>query len=77
VKFLEIIEQMMDKKSVSIVFNRKEDGYDVTVPLDLTVASVNDKGQRTKSDKAITAFSTCFYNFTGLVQDNIKKQNAK
>lgn len=77
VKFLEIIEQMIEKKLVSIVFNRKEGGYDVTVPIDLTVASVNAKGQRTKSDNAMAAFSTCFYNFTGLVSDNIKKQNAK
>ena len=64
VKVLEIIEQMIDKKSVSIVFNRKEGGLDITVPLDLTVASVNDKGQRTRSDKPMTAFSTCFYTFT-------------
>jgi hypothetical protein len=77
VKFLEIIEQIIDKKSVSIVFNRKEGGYDITVPLDLTVASVNDKGQRTNSDEAIAAFSSCFYTFTRLVSANIKKQNVK
>jgi hypothetical protein len=77
VKVLEIIEQMMDKKSVSIVFNRKEGGLDITVPLDLTVASVNDRGQRTRSDKPMTAFSSCFNTFTGLVTDNIKKQQPK
>jgi hypothetical protein len=76
-KVMGIIEQMIDKKSVSIVFNRKEGGYDITVPLDRTVVSVNDKGQRTKSDKAIAAFSKCFNTFTGLVTDNIKKQQSK
>ena len=74
---MDIIEQMIIKKTVSIVFNREKGGYDVAVPLDLTVASVNDKGQRTKSDKAIAAFSTCFLTFTGLVSDNINKQLSK
>lgn len=78
VKVLDIVEQMLKKKSVSIVFNRKEGGYDITVPIDLIIASVNDEGQRTKSDEGggtlgfhqITPKSFDLYQYDGHPSSN-------
>jgi len=57
--FSEIYGQMIEKKTVSVVFNLAKNSMDIVVPLDLTVESVNEKGQRAHSSKALEDFSRC------------------
>jgi hypothetical protein len=57
--FGEIFTQILEKKTVSIVFNRKKNGQDIVVPIDLTVESTNEKGGKTRSDKMVNEFRQC------------------
>lgn len=73
----EMLAEMVNTKTISIVFNRRENGYDVTVPIDLTVTSVNDKGTRSYSDKNMHEFSVCYSDLLNSVADNIDKNKPK
>ena len=70
---VDIVGQMIDKKVISIAFNRRKDGYDVTVPIDLTVSSVSEKGIREHSNKNINEFSTCYSELLNSVSANLAK----
>ena len=76
-RLADILGQMANTKTISIVFNRREGGYDVIVPIDLTVASVNDKGVRSHSDKNIYEFSTCSSDLLNSVADNLAANKPK
>jgi hypothetical protein len=76
-RLADILGQMSNTKTISIVFNRREGGYDVVVPIDLTVTSVNDKGVRTHSDKNMYEFSTCYSDLLNSVADNIDENKPK
>ena len=57
--FVEIYTQILEKKTVSVVFNRKKNGQDIVIPIDLTVESTNEKGGKTRSDKMVNEFRQC------------------
>jgi hypothetical protein len=57
--FSKIYGQMLEKQTVSVVFNLAKNSMDIVVPLDLTVESVNEKGQRVHSSKALDEYSKC------------------
>ena len=69
--FVEIYKQILEKKTVSIVFNRKKNAQDIVVPIDLTVVSTNNKGIRTKSDKMVNDFGQCV---SGLLREVAKNK---
>lgn len=76
-RLAEMLAEMANTKTISIVFNRREGGYDVVVPIDLTVTSVNGKGVRTHSDKNMYEFSTCYSDLLNSVADNIDENKPK
>lgn len=58
-KFSEVYGQMLQADKVSVVFNLAKNSMDIEVPLDLTVVSVNEKGKRVHSKKAVDEFHAC------------------
>lgn len=58
-KFSAIYGQMLQTDKVSVVFNLAKNAMDIEVPLDLTVASINEKGKRIHSKKAVDQFHAC------------------
>jgi hypothetical protein len=57
--FTKVYGQMLERQTVAIVFNLAKNSMDIVVPLDLTVESVNEKGQRVHSSKALEEYSKC------------------
>jgi hypothetical protein len=71
--FVEIYTQILEKRAVSIVFNRKKNGQDIVVPIDLTVVSTNEKGGKTRSDKMVNDFGECV---SGLLREVSKTKQT-
>ena len=57
--FLNILDAMTKTNKVSIMFNRRNEGLDIEVPLDLTVAETKGDGKRVFSTIAIDTFRKC------------------
>ena len=72
--FSKIYGQMLEKQTVSIVFNLAKNSMDIVVPLDLTVESINEKGQRVHSSKALVEFSKCTSPLYNEVLANAQKK---
>jgi hypothetical protein len=58
-RFFQIMDSMATTQRVDILFNRKAGSMDVAVPLDLTVASTNNTGQKTRSQETVSSFLQC------------------
>lgn len=71
VAVLGVLREMMDKGVVTIGYNRKQDGLDVLVPLDLRVADANYNSDgsvtRKRSPEALFAFNSCVADVLGRV----------
>ena len=61
---MSLFEEMMDSRKITIGFNRKKNGMDVAVPLDLDVIDVEDAGGdkvvRKRSKETVENFTNCF-----------------
>ena len=56
---VEIIKSALENKTISIMFNRNQGGYDLEVPIDLTVDSLKENGEKNFSLKPINEFKKC------------------
>ena len=70
--FTEIFHQILNTGTISVAFNLKKGGMDIVVPLDFTVAAVNEKGKRTKSPVMMQEFSKCTSTLLNEVSKNLK-----
>lgn len=73
-----LVMEMLEANKVTIGFNRKKDGLDVLVPIDLTVfdAEVSDAGKvvRKRSNEATTQFLGCFKKILEQAIQDVPKQ---
>jgi hypothetical protein len=56
---VEIIKNALENKTISIMFNRNKGGYDLEVPIDLTVKSLKENGEKIVSLQPVSEFKKC------------------
>jgi hypothetical protein len=57
--FWSVVESMLTRQRVAIMFSRTKGGLDVRVDLDLTVAKTSQLGERTNSGEMLKAYLAC------------------
>lgn len=75
---MRVYGDVVNGESVTIGFNRKKDGLDVLVPLDLTVAettlSADGSINRRRSDEMLLQFLSCVTEVTEQVQKQMERK---
>jgi hypothetical protein len=55
----DLIVGLSNSLKLNVVFNRRKNGPDLSIPLDLTVISTSNEGKRTISPREVLAFDRC------------------
>lgn len=75
---MDLLMEMMDTKKVTVVFNRKKNGMDVLVPVDLDVINAEypggDSVVRKRSKETLANFSDCFLTLTNQVERSLDEK---
>lgn len=59
---------------VNIVFNRRKDGTDISIPIDLTVVNTKDDGKRTRNLSQMMAYDKCVLKVLNEAQKILEKK---
>jgi hypothetical protein len=70
----DLIVGLSSSRKLNVVFNRRKNGPDLSIPLDLTVISTSKEGKRTTSPREVLAFDKCVL---GLLKDVERSLNQK
>jgi len=73
---IEITKSIMDNK-IRLLFNRKEGGGDIRVPIDLTVLDTGDDGARKHGMETLEQFRQCASEFLSQVQAKMERSSRK
>lgn len=75
---MELLMEMIDTKKVTVAFNRKKNGMDVLVPVDLDVIDAEypggDSVVRKRSKETLANFSDCFLTLTNQAERSLDKK---
>jgi hypothetical protein len=71
-KFSKIMDEIMDTQSATILFNRRDGGMDIRVPIDFTVASTDEDLKKTRNNSTMKNFIDCNVKLLSKVSAEIK-----
>lgn len=69
-----LVTSLSNSNKINIVFNRRKNGADISVPIDLTVVDTSEDGKRTKSLSQSLAYDKCVLKLLSEVQRNLEKR---
>ena len=80
-KVLDLYKEIMDSGKVTVGFNRKKDGMDVLVPIDLSVSDAEspdgDKVVRKRSNEAVSNFAICSTTLLNQAKESLLSEAKK
>lgn len=75
---MDLFTEMMDSRKVTVVFNRRKNGIDVLVPVDLDVIDAEypggDSVVRKRSKETVLNFSDCFLTLVNQAERSLDKK---
>ena len=78
---LALLDEMLESRKVTVAFNRRKNGMDVLVPIDLDVIDAEypggDKVVRKRSNETVPSFVACFQTLVAQAQSSIEKKSEK